>query len=128
MIRVIEDLLETLYSYQQSIYYRVHLIAIVVVGILLANVIVKEWKMRKEQEERPISKCSSKVPYFEYVTNRQKTTQEALNKLENSREYKQYLLDKQNPYSKYNMKKDEEVSEIYLSDDSDEDAGHRKRS
>jgi hypothetical protein len=66
------------------------------------------------------------VPYFEYVINTQKTTQEALNKLENSREYRQYLLDKQNPLSKYNAKKDEEVSEIELSDDSDEDMYHRK--
>lgn len=66
------------------------------------------------------------MPYFEYVINTQKTTQEALNKLENSREYRQYLLDKQNPLSKYNAKKDEEVSEIELSDDSDEDMYHRK--
>jgi hypothetical protein len=50
MIRVIEDLLETLYSYQQSVYYRVHFIAIFVVGLFLANVIFKEWKMRKEED------------------------------------------------------------------------------
>ena len=85
MIKLIENVLETLYTYQQSVYYRIHLIAIFVVGIVLANIIFREWKMKKQEDERPVSKCSSKIPYFDYVTTTQKNTQEALSKLESSR-------------------------------------------
>ena len=45
------------------------------------------------------------MPYFDYVTNKRKTTDEALTKLQESKEYKQYLAEKDNPYSRFNKRK-----------------------
>ena len=62
------------------------------------------------------------------MTTKQKTTEEALTKLQDSREYRQYLIDKENPNSRYNRKRDyDDVSEIYLSDDSDDERNKKKK-
>lgn len=65
------------------------------------------------------------MDYFEYVTTKQKTTEEAVKKLQESEDYKRFLMEKSNPNSKYNRRDEEEIEEIVLSDDSDEDAGKK---
>jgi uncharacterized membrane protein YcjF (UPF0283 family) len=71
-------LLELLFAYQQSVYYRLHLVALFLVGVTFVFVFREERRLMKLEDERPISKCSNTVPYFDYVTTKQKTTQEAL--------------------------------------------------
>jgi len=44
------------------------------------------------------------MAYFDYVTNKKKTTDEAVRKLQESKEFKQYLAEKENPYSRYNKR------------------------
>lgn len=50
-----------------------------------------------------------------------------MKKLQESEEYKRFLLEKSNPNSKYNRRDEEDDEEIVLSDDSDEDAGKKYR-
>ena len=64
MILLIQNFLEMLFTYKQSVYYRLHLIALVLVGIVLIYVFKEERRLKKLEDERPISKCSNKVPYF----------------------------------------------------------------
>ncbi len=81
MLAVIENFLEMLFTYKQSVYYRLHFAGIIVCGLVLFYILTEERRLKKTEEEHPISKCSSKVPYFDYVTNKQKTTREAVEKL-----------------------------------------------
>lgn len=74
-----------LFSYKESVYYRLHFASIIVVGFLLGYVIYQEYKLKNVEEERPISKCSDKQSYFDFVTHKQKNTREAVEKLENSK-------------------------------------------
>ena len=78
MMILIQNFLEILFTYQQSVYYRLHFAGLFIVALLLVYVWKEEWRLNKLEKERPISKCSNKVPYFDYVTTKQKTTQEAL--------------------------------------------------
>jgi uncharacterized membrane protein YcjF (UPF0283 family) len=78
MLAVIENLLEILFAYQQSVYYRIHFIAIIVLAAILGYILKEEKRLKKLEEERPLSKCTAKVPYFDYVTNKHKTTREAV--------------------------------------------------
>lgn len=78
MLVAIQNLLEMLFAYKQSIYYHIHLLAILIIGVALAFVLKEERKLKRMEEERPLSKCTNKTPYFEYVTNKQKTTREAV--------------------------------------------------
>ena len=97
------------------------------VAIILAIIWLFYYEMKiKGMENQPANnKCSAKMDYFEYVTTKQKTTEEAVKKLQESEDYKRFLLEKSNPNSKYNRRDEEEVEEIVLSDDSDEDAGKK---
>jgi hypothetical protein len=88
---------------------------------------VLEYKIKAKEVEPPTRNCSEKVEYFNYVVNKQKNTEEALRQLQESDEYKLYLANKNNPNSRYN-RKDEEIEEIVLSDDSDEPQNEPRRS
>lgn len=94
MLAIIENFLEMLFVYKQSVYYRLHFASIFVVVALLVYVLQKERSLKKIEEERPVLKCSTQVPYFDFVTTKQKTTSEALEKLQESKEYKQFVQDR----------------------------------
>ena len=83
-----------LFVYQQSVYYRLHLITIIATGLLLIWVLREESRFRKIEEERPLEKCVIKVPYFDHVMGIQKSTQEAVAKLQQSEEYLRYMRQK----------------------------------
>lgn len=68
-----------------------------------------EMKIKRMENEPANNKCSGKMDYFEYVTTKQKTTDEAVKKLQESEEYQRYLMEKSNPNSKYNRRDEEEI-------------------
>ena len=71
-----------LFVYQQSFYYRLHFFALIVFAVSIVYVIYSEFRLKRLQDEEPSSKCSEKMAYFDYVTNKQKTTTEAVAKLQ----------------------------------------------
>lgn len=128
MLSILENMLEALYVYQVSPYYKLHLV-VVVLGILgILWLFLQEFRIRARDSHPVETKCSERVDYFNYVISKQKNTEEAVLKLQQSEEYQRYLMEKNNPNSKYNRREEEDDDdEIVLSDDSDVENGKNRK-
>jgi hypothetical protein len=102
MFAFIESLLEALYVYQTSFYFTLHLLLVIAGILLILYLFLLEFRIRARDAEPVQSKCSEKVDYFNYVVNKQKNTEEAVLKLQESEEYKQYLRERDHPNSRFN--------------------------
>lgn len=93
--------LEFLLMYQQSSYYIIHILLIIVcVGFLIWSFIYERSILKLEENPLPKTYCD-KVNYLDYMKNVKRHTQQEVAKLENSEQFKQYLIDKANKRSKY---------------------------
>lgn len=86
----------------------------------------KEWEIKRREENPTVKNCSTKIKYFDYVTTKQRHTDDEVKKLQESKEYQQFMAERNLPGSRFNRKTTEEVSDIELSDDSDEDARKKR--
>lgn len=130
MLRAFEVLVEALYLYQQSVYYRLHFVLIVLFTLVVGYIWKKERDVRARmaaREKEGAGRCSQKQDYFQYTTTLQRNTEEAVDKLMHSREYQEYVRKKNDPTSELNKRHQEEnVSEIMFSDEEEDDHHHRK--
>ena len=130
MLRAFEVLVEALYLYQQSVYYRLHFVLIVLLTLVVGYIWKKERDVRARmaaREKEGAGRCSQKQDYFQYTTTLQRNTEEAVDKLMHSREYQEYVRKKNDPTSELNKRRQEEdVSEIMFSDEEEDDHHHRK--
>lgn len=82
MFTVVENVLEALYVYQLSFYFKIHLV-VVVAGILcIIWLFILECRIKNQESDPKTNKCSEKVDYFNYVVNKQKNTEEAVRQLQ----------------------------------------------
>jgi hypothetical protein len=110
MLAIIEHIIEALYAYQTSLYYKLHFVLIIFVALTIIWLLIRERKIKSKDENPTDIKCSAKVDYFTHITNKQKETDEALSKLVSSPQYQKYLAEKSNPNSRLNSKySDEEI-------------------